>query len=99
MHDRNVSELGGTPPLSVSGWAETGFGHSLQELTASQPGPELIVAYHAGVTEMIDDCRPRRDRCAVGPVTRSPTRHDTLTVQQRLVGVPWASNTGARWQS
>jgi hypothetical protein len=97
-HDRNVSELRGTAQLWLGGWAErfgrqpdpteTGFGHSPHELAAFlSPTPQLIVAYHAAVVEMIDDYLRGADAAELDRVAMSPTLHDTHTVRHRLVGV------------
>jgi hypothetical protein len=51
------------------------------------PAPGLIVAYHAAVVEMIDDYLLGATDVQLAGMTSSPTRHDTRTVQQRLVGV------------
>lgn len=97
-HDRNVSELRGTSQLWLGGWAqrfdrapdpaETGFGHSPDELAAFRsPAPELIVAYHAAVVEMIGAYLRDASEVELDRVSTSPTLHDTRTVRQRLVGV------------
>jgi hypothetical protein len=98
-HDRNVSELRGTPQLWLAeGWhvrfgraadpRDTGYGHTADQVTAFRsPAPEIIRGYHQAVVRLIDAYLAEASAVDPARVTVSPTLGDTRSVQSRLVGV------------
>ncbi|WP_422742741.1 DinB family protein [Micromonospora sp. WMMD754] len=98
-HDRNISELRGSQQVWLSdGWharfgrgadpSDTGYRHSRAEAAAFQsPAPELVVAYHRAVVDMIDHYLDAASLDELSRRVASPTLGDTATVQDRLVGL------------
>jgi len=98
-HDRNVSELRGTPQLWLAdGWharfgraadpRDTGYAHTAAHIAAFRsPTPEIIRGYHQAVVRLVDAYLAEAPAADIARVTISPTLGDTRSVQSRLVGV------------
>jgi hypothetical protein len=98
-HDRNVSEVRGTPQLWISqGWyarfgrapdpGETGFGHTPDQLAAFRsPAPAVLVGYHHAVVGMVEDYLGTAPEGDLTRESTSPTLHETRSVEQRMAGV------------
>ncbi|MER7004541.1 DinB family protein [Dactylosporangium sp. NPDC000555] len=98
-HDRNVSELHGQAQLWVAdGWHarfgrpgdpdETGYRHKPAQVAAFRsPEPVVVAAYHRAVVARF---HAYLDAALAGDPARlvfSPTLGNTVSVQERLVGV------------
>ncbi|MEV6928946.1 DinB family protein [Dactylosporangium sp. NPDC051485] len=98
-HDRNVSELHGRPQLWVdAGWHatwgmaadpdETGYRHGPAQLAAFRsPGIDAVAGYHDAVVTMIRGYLGQSPADDLDRPAFSPTLGDTVTVEERLVGV------------